>query len=203
MNAVEITKKDIGRTVEMSDGTTATIEGWDDSDPTLPVIIRFESCERGWRTINGGVLLPGLPTIAAFAKTKLQLEAGKYYLTRDGRKGFVAGSSPFGSTVDCHQVVGYIDCDTHALGWGKDGFYWANKDEDARDLVAEWVEPKRIKGWVNIYPDVNGNMPSKVIVNNCLHGTKDDADDHAMTGRIACIEIDVLEGQGLEGEAGR
>lgn len=129
----------------------------------------------------------------------LTLEAGKYYRTRDGRKAFLAGRNPFESSI---QLVwtGYVEGGIAIYGWLASGhFRYADGREDDCDLVAEWVEPKRIKGWVNIYP--HPNMPQDVIVNNALHETKEKADGHSVGGRIACIEIDILEGHGLNGEA--
>ena len=45
--------------------------------------------------------------------------------------------------------------------------------------------PERIKGWVNIY-------------NKHIHPTKQDADNNAGKGCVACIYIDVPEGEGLK-----
>ncbi|WP_322884149.1 hypothetical protein U8C35_06360 [Sinorhizobium medicae] len=129
----------------------------------------------------------------------LTLETGKYYRTRDGKKAYVYGVNPFATVGGEHEVVGVIDGYGQET-WHRDG-HWFSQGDKPCDLVAEWVEPKRIKGWVNVYPGVIGDMPSKVIVNNCLHETRGDADAHAMSIRIACIEIDVLEGHGLQGEA--
>lgn len=69
------------------------------------------------------------------------------------------------------------------------------------DLVAEWVEPKRIKGWINIYPSDEEEQDNPVPVRSGVHDTRDNADKLALRSRrIACIEIDVLQGHGL-GEA--
>jgi hypothetical protein len=74
-------------------------------------------------------------------------------------------------------------------------------------------EPKRIKGWVNLYArNAEHSDLSDLIIDGVLYkastyakASKDQAD--LMAGcfpqftRIACIEIDVLEGQGLDGSA--
>lgn len=126
----------------------------------------------------------------------LTLEVGKYYLTREGKRAFVSGNNPF--TYGSHiRLIGVVD-GWGVQGWDANGVY-TTMGQHYLDLVAEWVEPKRIKGWVNIYP--HPNMPQDVIVNNALYETKEKADGHSVGGRIACIEIDVLEGHGLNGEA--
>ena len=57
------------------------------------------------------------------------------------------------------------------------------------DRVEDLIpKPKRIKGWINVYPYcyIYG-----------LYPTKKEADENADPQRIACIEIDVEEGEGL------
>lgn len=53
-------------------------------------------------------------------------------------------------------------------------------------------EPRRIKGWVNVYDFNNINFGN-------IHASKAEADKHVnrIAERIACIEIDVAEGEGL------
>jgi hypothetical protein len=63
------------------------------------------------------------------------------------------------------------------------------------DIIAEWVESKRINGWINLYPS---DTEMGVIANNVINPSKELADKFAMPDRVACIEIDVLEGEGLE-----
>ena len=70
---------------------------------------------------------------------------------------------------------------------------WLNSDGIARN-IRDFSEshkviprPKRIEGWLNIYP------------NGCsLHLSKPDADLLQQKGRKACIYIDVEEGEGLD-----
>ena len=69
------------------------------------------------------------------------------------------------------------------------------EDADAYDLIAEWVEPKRIKGWLNVHA---GNAAVFAIG---PYSTRDEATTDAETlrvPRVACIEIDCLEGEGLK-----
>ncbi|MBP2564514.1 hypothetical protein J2766_001073 [Agrobacterium tumefaciens] len=119
----------------------------------------------------------------------LTLEAGRYYRTRDGRKAYVAGFNPFSKEEDrANAVSGWIE-DGNCL-WCRSGQYWKNKTSDF-DLVAEWVEPKRIQGKMYIYEGSAG-----------VHGGY--LSDHLQLPYgakvLAVIEIDVLEGHGL-GEA--
>jgi hypothetical protein len=143
----------------------------------------------------------------------LQLEAGKYYRTVCGKKAYVAATNPFGASgdgVSDYVVAGFIE-GYGAVTWTRDGRQATFTDSPA-DLVAEWVEPKRIKGWVNVFAGVNPYIPGSTVGEVEVHlgsvkSTKEDCEaavrHRSDKHRIACIEIDVLEGQGLEGEAGR
>lgn len=125
----------------------------------------------------------------------LTLEAGKYYRTRDGRKAVVIGCSPFASTNSNYRVAGFIEDFSIGAAWKTDGKWGDGLDN--RDLVAEWVEPKRIKGWVNIRL-VDGRFNFGML--HATHGEALKLID-AREPVLACIEIDVLEGEGLNGEA--
>jgi len=136
----------------------------------------------------------------------LTLEAGKYYKTRDGRKAFVGAlnqPSPFGNLKDMYPAAGYIEGEDSARSWMLNGELYNNAKAFEADLVAEWVEPKRIKGWVNIYaakmnPD-DGDIQD-VRVGQVVHNTRELAAKYQLGKLIACIEIDVLEGHGLNEE---
>lgn len=69
---------------------------------------------------------------------KMQIEAGKYYRTRDGRKAFVAGIIPSGESE--YPCVGWVEGETNGESWKIDGCFFAGSDRD-RDLVAEYREP--------------------------------------------------------------
>jgi hypothetical protein len=143
----------------------------------------------------------------------LKLEAGKYYRTRDGRKAFVtavAMENPFGAMNELYPVIGYVEGRYASASWTAEGFLLM-ECERGDDLVAEWVEPKRIQGWMNVYA---GHIPGLVNRENLktdsfggqIYGSRCHADIAAYTGgldadlvRIACIEIEVVEGEGLEG----
>lgn len=118
----------------------------------------------------------------------MKLAAERYYRTRDGRKAYVFGTSP----IFPGQWVGVID--TAPTMWLGDG-RWLNDDRWPQDispcdLVEEWREqPRRIKGWVNVYVCPTEDFyyyPTRAMA------------DRASSNRFACIEIDIVEGQGLE-----
>lgn len=126
-------------------------------------------------------------------KQALTLEEGKYYRTRGGKKAFVAGTNPFNDEGMC-AVVGFIDGKLGYVSWDRKGA-WLSAPGDSFDLVAEWVEPKRIKGFLAIGQRVTGD----------IKGTHAEAvQEFAKYGDVsnirAVIEVDVLEGHGL-GEA--
>ena len=66
--------------------------------------------------------------------------------------------------------------------WYSNGIAYQGMSDNSNDLINV---PERIKGWVNIY-------------SNSIHSTKQDADNNAGKGRIACTYIDIPEGEGLE-----
>jgi hypothetical protein len=136
-------------------------------------------------------------------KQTLTLEAGKYYRTRAGMKAYISGATPDGFANDDAdgKFAGFIN-GVGARSWSEDGTY-IEGGEDGYDLVAEWVEPKRIKGWVNVYSAGHSESPYGNSPRGGVYSTKEEANRSVLYGveRIACIEIDVLEGCGLNGEA--
>lgn len=78
---------------------------------------------------------------------KLEIVAGRYYKTRDGRKAFVSciiERSPFQDGAShTYPVCGYIESGVGgSSSWVSSGMYWADagQQHDA-DLVAEWRDP--------------------------------------------------------------
>ena len=69
----------------------------------------------------------------------MQIEAGRYYRARDGRKAFVAAKSHFEKAKQTHKFVGFLNCGLSGA-WAPDGrtFHCAEVDSD---LVSEWREP--------------------------------------------------------------
>lgn len=121
----------------------------------------------------------------------MKLEAGKFYKMRNGNKAFVVGLSEQAHSFKFIGTSVRGDfTDVHA--WKEDGGF-GNGEKDDRDLIAEWVEPKRIKGWVNIYNTPGGNYEC-----GSYFSDKSEADTWTeYAERVACIEIDCLEGEGL------
>lgn len=78
-----------------------------------------------------------------------------------------------------------------ACVWSINGEFHLSQ-ESPFDIVAVTPkpEPRRIKGWVNVY-DVNGR------IGDMLYSSKVEADANAYPSRFACIYIDVAEGEGL------
>ncbi len=76
----------------------------------------------------------------------MQIEAGKYYRTRDGRKAFVAavipqppeGFSPRDGSTD--RVRGYIRGESNLRRWNVSGKIYSNDYESSYDLIAPWVD---------------------------------------------------------------
>ena len=66
--------------------------------------------------------------------------------------------------------------------WYSNGIAYTGIDSQSLNLINV---PERIQGWLNIY-------------NIYKHPTKQDADNNAGNGRVACIYIDISEGGGLE-----
>jgi hypothetical protein len=104
-----------------------------------------------------------------------------FYRTRDGKKAYVAGPA-----VGGWRFVG--------MG-NEDNFYKELWDADGRrvtgagtpeDLIAPWTEPKKGTVWVNVYDD-----------HFMTYTTRDYADRHAVSGRLACVSVNWTEGEGL------
>lgn len=73
----------------------------------------------------------------------MQLEIGKYYKTRDGRKVFIRACRD--TQVYSYPYSGLVVKDSEALTWKKDGTYY-DTPYHPNDLIEEWVEgPKKIK----------------------------------------------------------
>lgn len=127
----------------------------------------------------------------------LKLQAGKYYRNREGGKVFIAAvdvANPFRPT-DKETCLGYVAEDKNPRWFKANGAKLWSEGDNGLDLVDEWKEPKRIKGWFNVYTTTMGK-PDKHPW-GYLHPTREAADADAGPGRIACIELDVLEGEGL------
>lgn len=116
--------------------------------------------------------------------TGLTLEPGKYYRTRDGRKAYVAGISPFESTASDYRLCGYVEDGVSCEGWTVDGCITEGL-EFGEDPISEWREPVKVAGYVNVY---EGGVSD-------IHKSREKADQEADHGvRIACIYVSGEEG---------
>jgi hypothetical protein len=81
----------------------------------------------------------------------IKLESGKYYRARGGKKAFCTfvGTDPFGN-----QKVALIifEEEPQSVRYHWQDGSWSSLQESKLDLIAEWKEPKRIKGCMNVYP---------------------------------------------------
>lgn len=117
-------------------------------------------------------------------------EVGKYYKTVGGQKALVEYISEFSVF---HPIRGVVFDDEEKIwrniDWASDGHIYLKGELHKNDLTTEeWKERKRVRGWINIYS------------HDCVvftYDTKKEADKYAMKGRIACVYIDVEEGEGL------
>ncbi len=70
---------------------------------------------------------------------QIQLEAGKYYRTRDGRKAYCIGvnkldDAPENIIVSFNEYIG--DCECYTV----DGRYYNNNHKTGWDIIDEWTE---------------------------------------------------------------
>lgn len=117
---------------------------------------------------------------------KLELRAGAYYRTRDGRRAFVdclVGPNPFKEQDWRDTVIGYID-GLGPMSWKASGEY-LGKVEDDRDLVAEWREPHKVEVVFCRYP--NGD---EMWYASTMPGSKW---PHAVARKV----IEIPEGEGV------
>lgn len=115
----------------------------------------------------------------------MKIEVGKFYKTRGGQKVRVyaidGNNTPHcihGATQSPYGWVMYT--------WQFDGCYYKGYFGDD-DIVAEWRDPIKLEGWINIYKSGSSEF----------HKSKSVADFHACKERLACKYICVEEGEGL------
>lgn len=105
------------------------------------------------------------------------IDITKKYVTRSGLEVELYSSKGTG-IFTIHGTINFEKDGWQITEWTSGGEYLEDR-EGKYDLVE--VKP-RIKGWLNVYDQV--------------HSTKKSADAIG-TGRLACIEIDIPEGEGL------
>lgn len=117
------------------------------------------------------------------------IDKTKKYRTRDGREAEVYRTDGGG----IKDVIGAIRGDNgkwFPQSWTSDGRV-SRWGASPYDLIE--VRP-RIQGWVNVYRTQDGHL---LTGHARVYPTRDAADRDATEYRIACIHIDVEEGEGL------
>lgn len=124
--------------------------------------------------------------------TKHNYTPGKAYKMRNGEKAVFVGEHPFdGDTLIFAHANGTRHCDYYNC----DGSWLRDGTESSLDIIGEWPpEPKKVKGWLNIYPPAHRDLALVY----CVLATKEQCDVQPNVGRrIACIPIEFTEGEGL------
>jgi hypothetical protein len=116
------------------------------------------------------------------------IDINKKYRTRDGREVRIYATDGGGAYPVHGAVLGTNFWS--ATNWSQNGSYRINHDDHELDLIE--VRP-RIKRsyWVNLYPSSSWTLD--------LFDTREKADGHAGSSRVACVrlEIDCEHGEGL------
>lgn len=106
----------------------------------------------------------------------------KQYQTRDGREVRIYAVDGGGF----YPIQGAVLIGGRWIMYSWSGLGYINRpiDPEANDLIEV---PKIIKAWVNIYPFSDGYV----------YKTREEADKAADFNRIACVQIEFKEGEGL------
>ena len=136
-------KFEIGKEYVCRDGQIAVYVGEDKCNVYPETFVIGES--RFHFTRDGMFWNNGVPHRLDIIKEQpMQIEAGKYYKTRDGRKAFVAGvllPNPLGSNGRKFPIVGYMKECSVMLTWTTNGLERDSSKESPLDLVSEWSDP--------------------------------------------------------------
>lgn len=87
----------------------------------------------------------------------MEIQAGKYYKTRDGQKAFIGAITynPFRKTLDPFPARGWIEGDTNSTySWTLSGSRFIGWPSE-HDLIEEWRDPVTEDLYVYLYK-VNG-----------------------------------------------
>lgn len=115
----------------------------------------------------------------------MKIEANKYHKLRDGKKAFVACIR---TDVEdsAFPAIGYIEGVSGSVSCGLDGEYVYGQEDD-RDIIAEWKEPKTM--WANI------SCVGDEWYLEGIYATREKAKERASDLVIACVKV--TEGEGL------
>lgn len=115
--------------------------------------------------------------------TEFRITGPGYYKTRGGAKVEIAGR------VESNGDYPWLGVAPDMLrSYSVGGAVLASGIHCHEDIVAPWVEPRKGTIWVNIYNNPNSTGG---------HSNRADADQSATDNRLACIQVDWIEGQGL------
>ena len=83
---------------------------------------------------------------------RVKIEAGKYFRTRNGRKAYVASTSPFKCTSSNSVWIGWVEDSSGTaklFGWSVEGNHFVEEvdAESGFDLVEEWRELFKGEFW--------------------------------------------------------
>lgn len=119
--------------------------------------------------------------------SNMELKPNTYYRTREGRKAYVVGKSPFKEDED-RGFIGFIqlqdDYSDYVIwnGKGETG----NSPKDESDLIAEWKEPQRKTVWVGMRDDGFATLN---------YDTPHDLKTHYGSKVLAMRRVELVEGE--------
>ena len=113
----------------------------------------------------------------------LILEVGKMYKTRNGRKIKLVDEA-FAGTYFLGVLIEEPPIDLISGWFRKDGTTY--RGSMSSDLVSEWVEPKTVQGFLNVYD-----------YGTEFYGSRETADEFARTNLLACVPFNWTEGEGV------
>lgn len=112
----------------------------------------------------------------------MKWEAGKEYRTRDGKLVRIYATEGGGIKPIHGAIYSKHNARWVITTWSEKGCRYADvPGPDNDDLM-----PPKIKRWLNIYP----SQP-------LVYATKEEAESNGRDTRLACIEIEYEEGEGL------
>ena len=120
----------------------------------------------------------------------MKIEAGKYYKTRGGSRAFIGAKKPEGFNGD-YDFFGVVE-EARSEKWISGSCWKANGRtvlaNDDHDIVGEWKETKRIKGWVSLKanPDHEGDYDAATLFTD-----KNRALEYCGNGRLL-VEVDAV-----------
>lgn len=109
--------------------------------------------------------------------SEFRISGPGFYRERTGGKAEIVGRAASGAWIGCSAADGLRQWDDRGT-WITGPFQ--------NDLIAPWTEPKKGTVWVNVYDD-----------HFMTYTTRDYADRHAVSGRLACVSVNWTEGEGL------